>query len=79
MGVVGLWFVLLEFEVWELLVCGLFCWSSRFGCCWFVVCFVGVRGLGVVGLWFVLLEFEVWVLLVSGLFVGVRDLGIVGL
>jgi hypothetical protein len=44
-----------------------------------VVCFVGVPALGVVGLWFVLLEFEIWVLFVCGLFVGVRDLGIVGL
>jgi hypothetical protein len=44
-----------------------------------VVCFVGVPALSVVGLWLVLLEFEIWVLLVCGLFVGVRDLGIVGL
>ncbi len=35
LGVVGLWFVLLEFEVWVLLVSGLF---------------VGVRDLGIVGL-----------------------------
>jgi hypothetical protein len=35
LGVVGLWFVFLEFEAWVLLVCGLF---------------VGVRDLGIVGL-----------------------------